>query len=80
MLIAREISSDSSALRTVLTFVASLSARRPATFGYVPTKKRGASDAFCKPSISQVGLAKSIHKLPPVTYADSCTLVRYDND
>eukprot|EP00959_Pyramimonas_sp_CCMP1952_P049500 1034101-Pyramimonas_sp.AAC.1 len=25
-------------------------------------------------------LAKSIHKLPPVTYADSCTLVRYHND
>eukprot|EP00959_Pyramimonas_sp_CCMP1952_P462713 9483704-Pyramimonas_sp.AAC.1 len=39
-LIAREIGSDISALRAVLTFVASLSAGRPAlTFGYVPTKK-----------------------------------------
>eukprot|EP00959_Pyramimonas_sp_CCMP1952_P130116 2720658-Pyramimonas_sp.AAC.1 len=25
-------------------------------------------------------LAKSIHKLPPVTYADKCTLVHYGND
>eukprot|EP00959_Pyramimonas_sp_CCMP1952_P284000 5936481-Pyramimonas_sp.AAC.1 len=24
--------------------------------------------------------AKSIHKLPPVACADSCTLVHYDND
>eukprot|EP00959_Pyramimonas_sp_CCMP1952_P015661 331518-Pyramimonas_sp.AAC.1 len=39
-LIAREIGSDSAAVRTVLTFVASLSAGRPAsTFGYVLTKK-----------------------------------------
>eukprot|EP00959_Pyramimonas_sp_CCMP1952_P188577 3943741-Pyramimonas_sp.AAC.1 len=37
---AREIGSDNTALRTVLTFVASLPAGRPAmTFGYVPTKK-----------------------------------------
>eukprot|EP00959_Pyramimonas_sp_CCMP1952_P071501 1493372-Pyramimonas_sp.AAC.1 len=35
-----EIGSDSTVLRTVLTFVASLPAGRPAmTFGYVPTKK-----------------------------------------
>eukprot|EP00959_Pyramimonas_sp_CCMP1952_P393575 8246715-Pyramimonas_sp.AAC.1 len=27
-----------------------------------------------------VRLAVIIHKLPVVTYADSCTLVRYDND
>eukprot|EP00959_Pyramimonas_sp_CCMP1952_P473657 9502103-Pyramimonas_sp.AAC.1 len=27
-----------------------------------------------------VRLAKSIHELPPVTYADSCTLVHHDND
>eukprot|EP00959_Pyramimonas_sp_CCMP1952_P276256 5774622-Pyramimonas_sp.AAC.1 len=39
-LIASEIGSDNIALRTVLTFVASLLAGRPAmTFGYVPTKK-----------------------------------------
>eukprot|EP00959_Pyramimonas_sp_CCMP1952_P095009 1986865-Pyramimonas_sp.AAC.1 len=25
-------------------------------------------------------VAKSSHKLPPVTYADSCTFVHYDND
>eukprot|EP00959_Pyramimonas_sp_CCMP1952_P090023 1884499-Pyramimonas_sp.AAC.2 len=38
-LIAREIGSDSAALRTVLTFVASLPAGRPTlTFGCVPTK------------------------------------------
>eukprot|EP00959_Pyramimonas_sp_CCMP1952_P134670 2818521-Pyramimonas_sp.AAC.1 len=37
---AREIGSDNTALRTALTFVASLSAGRPAlTFGYVPTRK-----------------------------------------
>eukprot|EP00959_Pyramimonas_sp_CCMP1952_P343188 7188984-Pyramimonas_sp.AAC.1 len=37
---AREIGSDRAALRTVLTFVASLPAGRPAmTFGYVPTRK-----------------------------------------
>eukprot|EP00959_Pyramimonas_sp_CCMP1952_P144158 3017887-Pyramimonas_sp.AAC.1 len=39
-LIAREIGSDNTALRTMLAFVASLSAGRPAlTFGYVATKK-----------------------------------------
>eukprot|EP00959_Pyramimonas_sp_CCMP1952_P425684 8916706-Pyramimonas_sp.AAC.1 len=39
-LVAREIGSDNTALLTVLTFVASVSAGRPAlTFGYVPTKK-----------------------------------------
>eukprot|EP00959_Pyramimonas_sp_CCMP1952_P262632 5491738-Pyramimonas_sp.AAC.1 len=39
-LIAREIGSDTTALRTALTFVASLPAGRPAmTFGYIPTKK-----------------------------------------
>eukprot|EP00959_Pyramimonas_sp_CCMP1952_P303119 6342548-Pyramimonas_sp.AAC.1 len=39
-LIAREIGSDNTALRTVLAVVSSLSAGRPAlTFGYVPTKK-----------------------------------------
>eukprot|EP00959_Pyramimonas_sp_CCMP1952_P404008 8465692-Pyramimonas_sp.AAC.1 len=39
-LIAREIGSNSIALRTVLTFVASLSAGGPVlTVGYVPTKK-----------------------------------------
>eukprot|EP00959_Pyramimonas_sp_CCMP1952_P339734 7115057-Pyramimonas_sp.AAC.1 len=34
-------------------------------------------------NVVSVWLAKSIHKLPPVppfTYADSCTLVHYDND
>eukprot|EP00959_Pyramimonas_sp_CCMP1952_P453894 9469041-Pyramimonas_sp.AAC.1 len=35
---------------------------------------RGASDDECKP------LAKGIHGLPLVTYADICTLVHYDND
>eukprot|EP00959_Pyramimonas_sp_CCMP1952_P417593 8748961-Pyramimonas_sp.AAC.1 len=40
VLIAREIGSDNTVLRTALTFVASLSAGRPTlTFGYVPTKK-----------------------------------------
>eukprot|EP00959_Pyramimonas_sp_CCMP1952_P333367 6980521-Pyramimonas_sp.AAC.1 len=39
-LIAREVGSDNTALRTVSTFVASLSAGRPAlTFGHVPAKK-----------------------------------------
>eukprot|EP00959_Pyramimonas_sp_CCMP1952_P088303 1847364-Pyramimonas_sp.AAC.1 len=40
-LIAREIGSDITALRTALTLVAGLSAGRPALicFGYVPTKK-----------------------------------------
>eukprot|EP00959_Pyramimonas_sp_CCMP1952_P120190 2513037-Pyramimonas_sp.AAC.1 len=39
-LTARAIGSDNTALRTVLTFVASLSAGRPAlTTGYAPTKK-----------------------------------------
>eukprot|EP00959_Pyramimonas_sp_CCMP1952_P264249 5526153-Pyramimonas_sp.AAC.1 len=31
-------------------------------------------------AVVSVRVAKSIHKLPPVTYADSCTLVHYDND
>eukprot|EP00959_Pyramimonas_sp_CCMP1952_P394435 8264874-Pyramimonas_sp.AAC.1 len=31
-------------------------------------------------NVVPVRLAKSIHKLPPVTYADSCTLAPYDND
>eukprot|EP00959_Pyramimonas_sp_CCMP1952_P294059 6150410-Pyramimonas_sp.AAC.1 len=31
-------------------------------------------------NVVSVRLAKSIHKLPPVTYADSCTVVHYDND
>eukprot|EP00959_Pyramimonas_sp_CCMP1952_P345932 7245072-Pyramimonas_sp.AAC.1 len=31
-------------------------------------------------NVVSVRLAKSIHTLPPVTYADSCTLVHYDND
>eukprot|EP00959_Pyramimonas_sp_CCMP1952_P333253 6978121-Pyramimonas_sp.AAC.1 len=30
--------------------------------------------------VVSVRMAKSIHELPPVTYADSCTLVRSDND
>eukprot|EP00959_Pyramimonas_sp_CCMP1952_P468199 9492810-Pyramimonas_sp.AAC.1 len=31
-------------------------------------------------NVGSVRLAKSIHKLPPVTYADSCTLVHHDVD
>eukprot|EP00959_Pyramimonas_sp_CCMP1952_P271603 5678037-Pyramimonas_sp.AAC.1 len=31
-------------------------------------------------SVVSVRLAKSIHELPPVAYADSCTLVHFDND
>eukprot|EP00959_Pyramimonas_sp_CCMP1952_P110522 2312256-Pyramimonas_sp.AAC.1 len=39
-LIARKVGSDNTALRTALTFVANLSAGRPAlTFGYAPAKK-----------------------------------------
>eukprot|EP00959_Pyramimonas_sp_CCMP1952_P384475 8057674-Pyramimonas_sp.AAC.1 len=86
-LLAREIGSDSAALRTVLTFVASLPAGGPAmTFGYMPAKKGDASDDKCKPSffrienVVSVRLAKSTHKLPPVADADSCRLVHYDND
>eukprot|EP00959_Pyramimonas_sp_CCMP1952_P132104 2762154-Pyramimonas_sp.AAC.1 len=30
--------------------------------------------------VVSVRLAKSFHKLPPVTYADSCSLVHCDND
>eukprot|EP00959_Pyramimonas_sp_CCMP1952_P042797 895242-Pyramimonas_sp.AAC.1 len=31
-------------------------------------------------NVVSVRSAKSIHKLPPVSYAASCTLVHYDND
>eukprot|EP00959_Pyramimonas_sp_CCMP1952_P100138 2094010-Pyramimonas_sp.AAC.1 len=31
-------------------------------------------------NVVSIRLAKNIHKLPPVTYADSGTLVHYDND
>eukprot|EP00959_Pyramimonas_sp_CCMP1952_P096029 2007705-Pyramimonas_sp.AAC.1 len=31
-------------------------------------------------NVVSVRLAESIHELPPVTYADSCTLVHNDND
>eukprot|EP00959_Pyramimonas_sp_CCMP1952_P185007 3868284-Pyramimonas_sp.AAC.1 len=31
-------------------------------------------------NVVSVRLAKSIHKVPPVTYADSCTLAHYDNN
>eukprot|EP00959_Pyramimonas_sp_CCMP1952_P261753 5473606-Pyramimonas_sp.AAC.1 len=31
-------------------------------------------------NVVSVRLAKGTHKLPPVAYADSCTLVHYDND
>eukprot|EP00959_Pyramimonas_sp_CCMP1952_P022150 465706-Pyramimonas_sp.AAC.1 len=31
-------------------------------------------------NVDSVRLAMSNHKLPPVAYADSCELVRYDND
>eukprot|EP00959_Pyramimonas_sp_CCMP1952_P408060 8551849-Pyramimonas_sp.AAC.1 len=31
-------------------------------------------------NVVSVGLAKRIHKLPPVGCADNCTLVHYDND
>eukprot|EP00959_Pyramimonas_sp_CCMP1952_P083818 1752832-Pyramimonas_sp.AAC.1 len=31
-------------------------------------------------SVVSVRSATNIHKLPPVAYADSCTLVHYDND
>eukprot|EP00959_Pyramimonas_sp_CCMP1952_P416309 8722158-Pyramimonas_sp.AAC.1 len=96
-LMAREIGSDSAALRTVLKLVASLSGGRPAlTFSYAPTKK-GALQVTTANRLSPkihlalqyiirnslvvpVRLAKSIHKLPPVTSADSCALVHYDND
>eukprot|EP00959_Pyramimonas_sp_CCMP1952_P313185 6555420-Pyramimonas_sp.AAC.1 len=62
-----------------------LSAGRPArTFGSVPTK-RGAlqmtsASSLSPKSVVSVRLARSLHELPPVTYADSCTLVHYDND
>eukprot|EP00959_Pyramimonas_sp_CCMP1952_P086796 1815504-Pyramimonas_sp.AAC.1 len=100
-LITRETGPDNTALRTVLTFVASLSAGRPAlTFGYMPTKK-GTLQMTTASSLSRkvrfvlqylitnffrietvvsVRAATSSHKLPPVTYADSCKLVHYDND
>eukprot|EP00959_Pyramimonas_sp_CCMP1952_P358546 7507290-Pyramimonas_sp.AAC.1 len=81
---AREIGSDNTALRTVLTFAASLSAGRHAsTFGYVPTRKgtlQMAAASCLSPKVHVALLAESIHKLPPVTYADSCTLVHCDND
>eukprot|EP00959_Pyramimonas_sp_CCMP1952_P211016 4416386-Pyramimonas_sp.AAC.1 len=35
-------------------------------------------DFFRSENVVSVRFAKSIHKLPPVTYADSCTLVHYD--
>eukprot|EP00959_Pyramimonas_sp_CCMP1952_P190339 3981197-Pyramimonas_sp.AAC.1 len=98
---AREIVSDSTALRTVLTFVASLSAGRPAlAFGYVPTRNgtlQMTTASLLSPKVHlalqyliinffrienvvSVRLATRIHNLPPVTYADSCTLAHYDND
>eukprot|EP00959_Pyramimonas_sp_CCMP1952_P204277 4272425-Pyramimonas_sp.AAC.1 len=56
--------------------MASLPAGRPAvTFGYVPAKQW----ALQMTSASRLS-PKSIHKLPPMDYADSCTLVHYDND
>eukprot|EP00959_Pyramimonas_sp_CCMP1952_P092988 1946006-Pyramimonas_sp.AAC.1 len=100
-LVAREIGSDNAALRTVLTFVASLPAGGPAmTFGYVPTKKGALQmtsasrlspkvhlalqylnrNFFRTENVVSVGLAKRIHELPPVAYADSCTLAQYGND
>eukprot|EP00959_Pyramimonas_sp_CCMP1952_P063340 1323854-Pyramimonas_sp.AAC.1 len=99
---AREIGADNTAPRTVLIFVASLSAGRPdLTFGYVATKKGTLQmtiasrlspkvhlalqylirNFFRIENVVSVRLSKSImHELPPVTYADSCTLVHYDND
>eukprot|EP00959_Pyramimonas_sp_CCMP1952_P028129 590230-Pyramimonas_sp.AAC.1 len=95
-LVAREIGADNTALRTALTFVASLPAGRPAmTSGYVPSKKgmlQMTSASRVSPkvhlalqylirnffrigSVVPVRLDKSIHKLPPVAYADSCALV-----
>eukprot|EP00959_Pyramimonas_sp_CCMP1952_P031600 662783-Pyramimonas_sp.AAC.1 len=85
----------------MLTFVASLSAGRPAlTFGYVRTKTgtlQMTTASRLSPKVHlalqylirnffrienavSVRSAESIHKLPLVTYADSCTLVHYDND
>eukprot|EP00959_Pyramimonas_sp_CCMP1952_P286396 5988450-Pyramimonas_sp.AAC.1 len=37
-------------------------------------------DSFRIENVVLVGLAKSIHKLPLVAYANSCTLVHSDND
>eukprot|EP00959_Pyramimonas_sp_CCMP1952_P012008 253607-Pyramimonas_sp.AAC.1 len=31
-------------------------------------------------NVVSVRVTESIHELPPVTYADSCTFVHYDND
>eukprot|EP00959_Pyramimonas_sp_CCMP1952_P296733 6207931-Pyramimonas_sp.AAC.1 len=89
-LLVREIGYDSAALRTVLTFVASLLAGGPAMIrGSVPTKKgtlqmtsasRQSLRNFCIKNVVSVSLAKSVHELPRVAYAGSCTLVLYDND
>eukprot|EP00959_Pyramimonas_sp_CCMP1952_P457378 9474850-Pyramimonas_sp.AAC.1 len=74
--IPREIGSDSAALRTVLAFVASLSAGRLfLTVGYVPTKN-GTLQMTTASRLSP----KDLPRLPPVTYADSCTLAHYGND
>eukprot|EP00959_Pyramimonas_sp_CCMP1952_P107530 2247884-Pyramimonas_sp.AAC.1 len=71
-LIAREIGPDNTELRTVLTCVASLPAGRPAlTFGYVPTMKG---------TLQMTTASRASPKVPPVTYADSCSLIHYDND
>eukprot|EP00959_Pyramimonas_sp_CCMP1952_P167835 3507540-Pyramimonas_sp.AAC.1 len=101
VLMVRELGSDNTALRTVLTFIASLPAGGPAmTFGNLPTKQgylRMTTSSKLSPrvhlalqhvmrnyiriaSVVTVRLAKSIHRLPAVTHADSCALVYYDKD
>eukprot|EP00959_Pyramimonas_sp_CCMP1952_P325486 6812540-Pyramimonas_sp.AAC.1 len=46
--------------------------------------QKGALQMTSEPLIStvvvSVRLAESVHKLPAVTYADSCALVHYDSD
>eukprot|EP00959_Pyramimonas_sp_CCMP1952_P036528 764628-Pyramimonas_sp.AAC.1 len=90
---AREIGFNTTALRTVLTSVASLSAGRPTKKGapQMTSASRLSPKAhlalhyltrnlFRIENVVTVRLAKSIHKLPPVTCADCCALIHYDND
>eukprot|EP00959_Pyramimonas_sp_CCMP1952_P428340 8971581-Pyramimonas_sp.AAC.1 len=87
-LIARESGSDNIALRAVLTF--SYVPTKKGTLQMSTASRLSPQVRLALTyliinlsrieSVVSVRLAKSIHQLPPVTFADSCTLVLYDND
>eukprot|EP00959_Pyramimonas_sp_CCMP1952_P421493 8830038-Pyramimonas_sp.AAC.1 len=92
VLMVREIGSDTTALRTLWAFVASLPAGKPVmVFGYLPTKQGNLRmTTACRlspkvhlalqfPFVAAV-LAERIHDLPVAPCADGCALVCYVND